>query len=238
MNAPSGDLGLAEIAGAIGDRTRARILGALLDGHERTATDLASIGEVAPSTASSHLARLEASHLVVCIPRGRRRYYRLSGELAAAAVESLYRLTGRPQPQQARSVPSPLRFARTCYDHAAGVLGVALNDRLLDLGWIVLADDRYDVTPLGIIQLRGWEIDCDALRRSRRAFARPCLDWSERRSHLAGALGAAVLDRMLAKRWVEPRLDSRVLEVSGEGYRALANFGVTFGESPGTRGGH
>ena len=225
------DSRLAETAAAMADRTRARMLGALLDGRERTATDLATIGEVTPSTASSHLSRLEASHLIVCTPRGKRRYYRISGELAASAVESLLRLAAEPRRPQPRSVRSGLRFARTCYDHAAGVLGVAIHDRLLEVGWIVLANDSYEVTPYGVDQFKRWDIDCDALQRNRRAFARPCLDWSERRSHLAGALGAAVLDRMLSKRWVERAQDGRALEVRSAGYAALANFGVKFPES-------
>ena len=226
MDAGSNDRGFAEVATALADRTRVRMLSALLDGYERTATDLASIGRVSASTASSHLARLEGVGLIVCVPRGKHRYYRLAGELVAAAVESLYRLSGGPRGEQPARVPGRLRRARTCYDHTAGELGVALADRLRELEWIVPDGSRYEVTPLGDERFRAWGIDCDDMRRQRRALARPCLDWSERRSHLGGALGAALLKSLFAMRWVERQLDSRALTVTRSGASGLAGLGI------------
>jgi DNA-binding transcriptional ArsR family regulator len=231
MNATTADGRFAEVAGAFADRTRARMLTSLLDGRERTATDLASFGQVAASTASSHLARLEASGLIVCLPRGKHRYYRLAGELVAAAVESLFRLSGEPHPPAIR-VPNRLRQARTCYDHAAGELGVALHDRLRELQWIVPDGVAYEVTALGAEAFQDWRIDCEALRVHRRAFARPCLDWSERRAHVAGALGAAILGRMLAVQWVERELDSRALTITTRGVQELSALGVRLGATP------
>jgi DNA-binding transcriptional ArsR family regulator len=226
MERISSDERLADVAAAMADRTRARMLASMLDGGARTATDLATIGGVSASTASSHLARLEESGLVVCQPAGKRRYYRLAGELAASAVESLFRLGGEPvRPRQVRT-PSRLRFARTCYDHAAGELGVAIDDRLRDLGWIFAEGERYEVTGLGLVELRRWEIDCDDLRKQHRAFALPCLDWSERRTHVAGALGAALLGRMLSMQWLEREMDSRALAVTRRGIRELTRFGL------------
>jgi DNA-binding transcriptional ArsR family regulator len=234
MNALTADGRFAEVAGAFADRTRARILSSLLDGRERTATDLASFGQVTASTASSHLARLEASGLIVCLPRGKRRYYRLTGELVAAAVESLFRLSGEPRPPQIVRVPNRLRHARTCYDHAAGELGVALHDRLHELEWIVPDGDAYEVTALGVVGLQEWRIDCKALREQRRVFARPCLDWSERRAHVAGALGAALLGRLLVVRWVERELDSRALTITARGVQQLSALGLRLWGDSGT----
>jgi DNA-binding transcriptional ArsR family regulator len=230
----------ADVAAAFADRTRARMLVSLLDGRERTATDLASIGQVTASTTSSHLARLQGAGLIVCLPRGKRRYYHLAGELVAAAVESLFRLSGEPGPPNVVRVPVRLRRARTCYDHAAGELGVALHDRLRELEWIVLDGDDYHVTELGEERLRRWGIECGALRGHRRALARPCLDWSERRTHVAGALGAALLDRMVEMHWVERDLDSRALTITRSGAKWLAVLGLMPGDesaSPDHEGG-
>jgi DNA-binding transcriptional ArsR family regulator len=229
MNVTTTDGRFANVAAAFAAQTRARMLSGLLDGRERTAADLASIGQVAASTASSHLARLEGSGIIECIPRGKRRYYRLSGELAAAAVESLFRLSGEPRPPTFVRVPSRLRQARTCYDHAAGELGVALHDRLRELEWMIPAQDGYAVTAIGEEHLRGWGIDCEALRGHRRAFARPCLDWSERKAHVAGALGTALLNGMVKMRWVERDLDSRALTITGSGAQKLAALGLRIG---------
>jgi DNA-binding transcriptional ArsR family regulator len=229
MSAIAADARFADVASAFGDRTRARMLSSLLDGRERTATDLASFGRVSASTASSHLARLETAGLIACIPRGKRRYYRLTGELVADAVESLYRLSGETDPPQVVRVPDRLRQARTCYDHAAGELGVCLHDRLRELEWIVPHGDSYEVTTLGETRLAGWGIVLGGLRTQRRSFARPCLDWSERRAHIAGALGAELLSRMLAMRWVERELDSRALMITRRGNQELSTLGLKLG---------
>jgi DNA-binding transcriptional ArsR family regulator len=230
MDVVTTDGHFADVAAAFADRTRARMLVSLLDGRERTATDLASMGQVSASTTSSHLARLQSAGLIVCRPRGKRRYYRLAGALVAAAVESLLRLSGEPHPPKVVRVPTRLRRARTCYDHAAGELGVALHDRLVELAWIVPDGDGYEVTELGEERLRRWGIACGTLRGRRRAFARPCLDWSERRRHVAGTLGAAILDRMVEMRWVERDLDSRALTITPSGVKWLAALGLTLGD--------
>jgi DNA-binding transcriptional ArsR family regulator len=218
----------AEIAAAFADRARARMLSSLLDGRERTATDLASIAQVAGSTASSHLPRLERAGLVECRPAGKLRFYRLGGEVVAAAVESLFRLVGEPRSPTLVRVPARLRHARTCYDHAAGEFGVAIHDRLRELEWIVVDEAGYDVTDSGAQGLRAWRIDCHALRALRRSLVRPCLDWSERMPHVGGALGATLLNQMLEQRWVERHPDSRALKVTVHGQQVLSTIGLAW----------
>ena len=149
----------------------------------------------------------------------------------ASTLESLSVLTGSRPPTFVPNTPSRLRAARTCYDHLAGSVGVLLHDRLKALGWIFSgvtdAEAAYDVTPDGTKALGALGIDLEAVRALRRRFAYACLDWSERRSHLGGALGAAVLKIALQRKWVTQDLDSRALEVTSKGRREmLARFGL------------
>ena len=162
------DLQLARLAGAIAEPARARMLGCLMDGHARTATELAAAAEVAASTASAHLARLRDERLVELWVQGRHRYFRLAGEQVAAALESLMVLAGAvpalPAAGFAPSTPSRLRAARTCYDHMAGTAGVALHDRLHAQGWLSgLASGAYELTAEGAIALESLGLDVDAV---------------------------------------------------------------------------
>ena len=209
-----------------------------MDGRARTATELAAIAGVTPSTASVHLQRLKSVQLVKVLEQGKCRYYSLHGVDVGAALESLSVLAGASRPAFTPSTPGPLRFARTCYDHMAGAAGVALHDRFTALRWITLdnardkaREDAYTLTPEGNSALASLGIDVDATRNLRRRFAYACLDWSERRPHLGGALGAAVLHVALKKRWVTPQLDSRILTVTATGRREMhARFGLTLDE--------
>ena len=209
-----------------------------MDGRARTATELAAIAGVTASTASVHLQRLKSAHLVKVLEQGKCRYYSLHGVDVGAALESLSVLAGASRPAFTPSTPGPLRFARTCYDHMAGAAGVALHDRFTALRWITLdnardkaREDAYTLTPEGNSALASLGIDVDATRNLRRRFAYACLDWSERRPHLGGALGAAVLHVALKKRWVTPQLDSRILTVTATGRREMhARFGLTLDE--------
>ena len=222
MNVVTADAAVASIAAAIGEPARARMLYGLVDGRARTATELAMIADVAPSTASAHLQRLRAQRLVRVVAQGKHRYYTLAGADVGAALEALNVLAGGGH-AFAPSTPPELRGARTCYDHIAGTLGVSLFDRFVALGWLAAAarSDACDVTPAGTSGFDALGIDVASTRALRRRFAFACLDWSERRPHLGGALGAAVLQTALRKKWVAGDLDSRALTVTAWGKREL-----------------
>jgi DNA-binding transcriptional ArsR family regulator len=224
------ELSAAMIAAAIGVPARAQMLYTLLDGRARTSTELALVADVTPATASTHLARLEALALVKVSPQGRYRYYALAGERVASALEALGVLATEPRATFRSSTPQPLRAARSCYDHIAGSLGVALHDRLTAMRWLTSerrANAAYDLTVAGSRALKAHGIDVDVARSQRRRFAFACIDWSERRPHLGGALGAAFLGTSLTKRWVRRVDDSRALAITPLGRREFkARFGV------------
>jgi DNA-binding transcriptional ArsR family regulator len=230
MNVAQADAAASSIAAAIGEPARARMLYCLVDGHARTSTELAAVAEVAPSTASMHLQRLKSERLVKVFAQGKHRYYSLEGANVAAALEALSVIAGGSREAFVPNTPNLLRAARTCYDHIAGALGVSLHDRFTALGWLSRgsgADDAYDVTGEGARALEALGIDVEATRALRRRFAFACLDWSERRPHIGGALGAAVLHVALKKQWVSQDLDSRALTITSAGRRELqARFGL------------
>lgn len=239
------DAAVSRIAAAIGDPARSRMLYCLSDGHARTSTELAVVANVSPSTASAHLSRLMAERLIKVHAQGKHRYYSLEGPGVAEVLEGLSVLAGGARLEFVPNTPDRLRFARTCYDHIAGTLGVSLHDRLHGLKWLLpnsrsststpspsdatgsAASGDYGVTAQGEKALRGMGIDLDTARKLRRRFVCSCLDWSERRPHLGGALGAALLDLALKKRWVSQDLDSRALRLTPLGRRELkAHFGI------------
>ena len=230
MNVETADASACSIAAAIGEPARARMLYCLTDGRARTSTELAIVADVSPSTASVHLQRLMSNRLVKVLAQGRHRYYRLEGPDVAAALEALSVLAGGTRNTFVPNTPEPLRAARTCYDHIAGSLGVTLHDRIRAMGWLV--DDSkdgssYDLTPRGEKGLQALGMEIDATRALRRRFAFACVDWSERRPHLGGALGAALLKVALKKRWVAQDLDSRILHVTASGRREMqVRFGL------------
>ncbi|WP_295981284.1 helix-turn-helix transcriptional regulator [uncultured Variovorax sp.] len=222
----SADFQLARLAGAIAEPARARMLSCLMDGHARTATELATVAEVAASTASAHLARLKEERLVDVLVQGKHRYFRLASDDVASALESLMVVAGMPRtppaPEFKPGTPSRLRSARTCYDHMAGTAGVALHDRLHAQGWLSgLHSGSYELTPEGAIALESLGVKIDEVRRSRRRFACACLDWSERRPHLGGALGAAWLQLSLKRGWVRQELDGRALTLTPKAQREM-----------------
>ena len=227
------DKGISRVAAAIGEPARARMLCCLMDGHARTSTELAIVAEVSPSTASVHLQRLTEQRLVRVAAQGKHRYYTLEGLHVARAIEGLSVVAGDSvsRGKFALRTPSRLRAARTCYDHLAGTLGVALHDRMQALGWLsgpaASEHGAYDVTQNGASALAALGVDVDELRVMRRRFAFACLDWSERRPHVGGALGAALLGVALKRKWVVQDLDSRAVEVTAYGRREMAaRFGV------------
>lgn len=205
----------------------------LMDNHSRTSTELAVVADVSPSTGSVHLNRLRAERLVKVQVQGKHRYYCLEGPEVAKVLEALSVLAGGSRTKFIPSTPSRLRSARTCYDHLAGALGVSLHDQFRTLGWLasgpepVGENESYDLTPNGVKAVDHLGVDLSATRLARRQFAFPCLDWSERRCHIGGALGAALLKLALQKRWVTQDLDSRALGLTNVGRREiLARFGL------------
>ncbi len=230
MDVEHADAGVSAIAAAIGEPARARMLYCLLDGRARTSTELAIVAEVTPSTASVHLQRLKAQRLVKVFAQGKHRYYSLEGVNVAAALEALDVLAGGSRDAFVPNTPNRLRAARTCYDHIAGTLGVSLHDRFKKLGWLAgesNAGDSYDLTPPGAKAFEALGVDIKATRTLRRRFAYPCVDWSERRPHVGGAVGAALLNVALKRKWVIQDLDSRALSVTRIGRREMSSrFGL------------
>lgn len=224
------DEAVSRIAAAIGEPARARMLYGLMDGRARTSTELAILAEVAPSTASAHLARLRDERLVKVLNQGKHRYYSLDGPDVARALEGLSVLAGGRRLAFAPATPPALRMARTCYDHMGGTLAVALHDRFLAKGWLVEDAGEgviYAASRDGAWALQDLGVDVEAARGMRRRFAFGCLDWSERRPHLGGALGAALLSVALKRRWVLRELDSRALEITPQGRAELRSwFGI------------
>jgi DNA-binding transcriptional ArsR family regulator len=224
------DAAVSKIAAAIGEPARARILYCLLDGCARTSTELAMVAEVTPSTASVHLQRLKRQRLVKVFAQGKHRYYSLEGADVAAALEALSVLAGGAREAFVPNTPNRLRAARTCYDHIAGMLGVALHDRLRAMGWLsggTGADHGYELTRSGTRAFENLGIDVEATRALRRRFAYACVDWSERRPHIGGAVGAALLDVATKRKWVIQELDSRALAITRVGRREMRKrFGL------------
>ncbi|MCW1243384.1 ArsR family transcriptional regulator [Pseudomonas sp. SAICEU22] len=229
MNAEQHDVGVSQVAAAIAEPARTRMLCALMDGRARTSTELASIADVSASTASAHLAKLKELALVRLHVQGRHRYYSLADKRVAEALEALMVIGQNAAPTFTSRTPDRLQFARTCYDHMAGTLAVRLHDRLLEAGWLLDVEGQgYRLSESGEALLEGLGIDVQALAAQRRRFACPCLDWSMRRPHLGGALGAALLQLAIKRKWVTQDLDSRALGLTANGRREMAGrFGVS-----------
>lgn len=224
---------LAEVAALVGDPARANILSALMDGRALTAGELAWRAGVSAQTTSGHLARLVGARLLAVERQGRHRYHRLATPEVARAVEALMAVAtagpARHRPTGPRD--EALRDARTCYDHLAGRLGTALADRLRERGHVVVADEgdgAAAVSDEGLAFLSGGALGIDLGPAGGRPMCRTCLDWSERRPHLAGRLGAALCRRLLELGWIERARDSRAVAVTPAGRRGSAEtFAIT-----------
>ena len=216
----------AAVAALLGDPARANMASALMDGRALTVSELAQTSGVALPTASGHLARLEAAGLLVAEKQGRHRYFRLSGPDVAHALEALIGLAERTGGSRVRTGPNDamLRKARVCYDHLAGERGVALMGALLDGG--LIEPETLSVTAAGQAAFAGLGVDVEVLARGRRPLCRSCLDWSERRAHLGGSLGAGLLGAIFARGWAR-RGEGRVVAFTPAGARAFeAAFGM------------
>jgi DNA-binding transcriptional ArsR family regulator len=219
---------LAEVAQLVGDPGRANILSTLMDGRALTAGELAAVARVTAQTASSHLAKLVEGGLLAVEKRGPRRFYRLATPLVAQMLEGIMTVavTGPPRFRPPSRIDSEMRRARTCYDHLAGELGVAVADAMIERRYVVLDADAGELTAEGSDFLVSLGADLISPVRSRRAFCRPCLDWSERRPHLAGRVGATIADLGFERDWIRRRRLGRSVEITESG---IVAFRTLFG---------
>src|SRR5262245_5510293 len=221
---------MVEVGALVGDTARATMLAALIGGQALTGSGTAFVAHVARWTASEHLTKLVKARLITVTKKRRFHYYRIATPLVAAMLESIKAVAAievppRYQPRSARD--DALRFARTCYDHLAGRLGVAIADALVARDYVVLTDDGGEVTDAGLGFLADFGADLTPKPRTRRIFCRPCLDWSERRYHLAGTVGTAIWRRCQELGWLVRERDSRALRITADGRAGLSQtFGV------------
>ncbi|VFR32901.1 Transcriptional regulator, ArsR family [plant metagenome] len=230
---------LVGTAALVGDLARANMLMALMDGMAMTASELARVANITPQTASAHLARLTEAGLLAMEKQGRHRYHRLASPEVAKMLESIMTVAAGAEPSAParRVVPGPrdqaMRYARTCYDHLAGSLAVRLSDSMISRKLLTLSGDQAELSGNGARFLLGLGIDLDtealqaAQRRGGRAFCRPCLDWSERRPHLAGAVGALLCSHSLSQGWLRRIPGSRAVSLTPTGKAAFETaFGI------------
>lgn len=227
----------AEVAALAGDPARATMLLSLMDGRALTAGELATAAGVTAQTASGHLARLVAAGLLAVERQGRHRYHRIASPLVAQMVETIQSVSAAgPTARPPRVGPrdAALRLARTCYDHLAGRVAVAITDRLVTDGGLILDGDGGVLTGAGRDRLAALGIEVPS-PCGRRAFCRPCLDWSERRMHLAGTLGAALLDGLVTRGWLRRGAETRAVLVTPAGELGLRQaFGIELRPSAAT----
>ena len=225
----AGDADLATIGSLMSDRTRATILLTLLNGGMTSASALAQRAAVSRPLASAHLRKLFEGGLIVVEPRGRHRFYRLSSQRVADALESLILLSPASAINSLRGSKESigLQRGRLCYDHLAGRLGVALTHQMMEAGLLRKSGGDYEVTDAGAGVFRGLGIDIASLRGQERPLSRACLDWSEKDHHLAGSLGAALTNELFRLGWLEGREASRVVTVTAVGQQGLQQaFGL------------
>ena len=217
----------AEVASLAGDPARAAMLHALMDGRALTATELARVAAVTPQTASGHLAKMSGAGLVDVEQQGRHRYHRLATPEVARMIESIMQVASGLEAMRPAPVTGPrdaaMRTARTCYDHLAGQLGVAITDALVTAGHIELTRDAGLVSEGGVALFASMGIDVASLTsgsgRQTRLLCRPCLDWSERRAHLAGMLGAALCTHCIVEGWIRRVDGTRAVRITPKGQR-------------------
>lgn len=217
---------IATVAALVGDPARANMLSALMSGLALTAGELAREANVTAPTASAHLAKLREANIVTMVVQGRHRYFKLAGPDVAAALEGLMDLAARIGNLRTRPGPrdAAMRAARVCYDHLAGAAGVRLHDALITQGAIVVSAEGLSLSPVGRARFVAEGIDIEAIWRKDKAICRACLDWSERRPHLAGPLAKAFLDLFLARGWAQREAGGRTIRFSPAGQAAFEAF--------------
>jgi len=208
-----------QIASLIGDPTRATVLWQLLDGKAFTATELAIAANTSPQNMSMHLTKLIDADLLSVESQGRHKYYKYASKDVAYAIEAMANLL--PPERPAEKSLSPVTYCRTCYDHLAGKIGVQITDSLLEQQIIT---EEFEVSKKGGKWFAGLGLELAGLKQQRRSFLRPCLDWSERRYHMAGALPAALLDKMLEEDWVRRTKHSRAIVITAEGQKKMRKY--------------
>lgn len=213
----------ATIASLIGDPSRALILNALMSGEALPASELAYRAHITPQTASSHLAKLLDENLIKVSAIGRHRYYSLTDHDVAKILETLQLIAPPLKPKSARptKISPELCHARTCYDHLAGKLGVTVTHALLEQNYVVLDEQNYGLTSKGTAWFESQGIDVEPLKKKRRKFAYACLDWSERRFHIAGSLGAVIADLFFENNWVKRLPHTRAVKITAKGATLL-----------------
>jgi DNA-binding transcriptional ArsR family regulator len=213
---------LAQVASIISEPSRAAILVALLDGRLHPASELALMSGIKPQTGSFHLSKMMELQLISCEQSGRHRYYKLNPEVAPV-LESLLSITPPVEVKSFKqaSQTKAIKKARTCYDHFAGEFGVALTEALVMSSILSEGEQEFFLTDKGYNFLNDFGINIEEIRKSKRSFSRKCLDWSERKYHLAGALGKAIVNRFYELKWVEPMTGSRAVKVTALGKAEL-----------------
>lgn len=220
------DQQFSAIASLIGEPARATMLWSLLDGRAYTAGELALVANISPQSASNHLNKLIEADLLKMEKQGKHRYYRFAKAEVATALEAISQLIPHKgqMPRDRSFKNGDIQYARTCYDHLAGWVAVNITQGLVQQKIILLRNDEYDVTKKGEVWFEQIGVDMAAVKQQKRFFARPCLDWTERKHHLAGALGAALLDQMLALNWIRRKANERTVVLTGKGEKAFAQL--------------
>lgn len=224
---------LQEIASLIGDPSRLAMLLNLLGGKALPAGELARSARISPQTASTHLAKLVTGGLLIQESFGRHKYFRLASSEVGHALEALHTIapSKRVRSLNESHEVHALQFARTCYDHLAGKVGVALTDRLLAMNFIEKAGKEFTLSVTGKARLQAFGVAVEKSKKSRRCFACQCLDWSERRCHLAGSLGASLTSRLFELKWIERLPNGRALRITDAGIKGLSEeFGLSVTE--------
>lgn len=220
------ELDLATVAKLIGEPSRGEMLNALFYVDALPASELARRANITPQTASSHLNKLCENGLLAVEKHGRHRYYSLANSDVAHLLETLLAIT-TPIQIEAGEELEPIRYARTCYDHVAGRLGVALADALQEKQWIKAEDKDFLLSTKGKEALIEFGVPVDDLKKKRRKFARQCLDWTERRYHISGSLGSGITEQLFERKWLLRAKDSRVVHVSSKGIKGFEDvFGI------------
>ncbi len=212
-----------KVATLIGEKSRAIMLWNLLDGRAYTATELAICADISKQSCSNHLAKLVEGNLLSIENQGRHKYYRFANDRVAQAVENIAYLLPAPHDfEKSKEKPEGIKLARTCYDHIAGSLGVKIATGMLEKGIIRENVGQYEITTEGASWFQFYGINLHTLQQMKRRLAYPCLDWSERKHHIAGALGAAILDAFLHRDWVRKKPNTRELLITPLGKMQLS----------------
>ena len=218
------EIQFGKITSLIGDPIRSTVLWTLLDGRAYTATELAICADTSAQNISMHLSKLVHADLLAVESQGRHRYYRFSRQEVAYAIEALANLVSHKNEGKVNTTDiSDIKYCRTCYDHLAGKVGVLITEKLVLQKMIELQNKTYTLTTKGNKFFKDFGIDMNELQSKRRVLAKPCLDWSERKYHISGSLGAALLNKMLHSDWLRRKKNSRAIIITSKGQSEIYN---------------